>query len=172
MSGLGGLLRRTGLAYLDLLYAHRFDAATPLEETTTALTHAVQQGKHGLGCIATDSTGHARLNCSAGRARRTKGMRRGRPRGLAQIAAVREQSMEQLALSWVLRDPAITSVLTPAVHSHHLENYGDAAHQTRFTPEELAELDACFPRFMPPPISQAMTPHHPCGSIFTPVGDG
>ncbi|MEU5431595.1 aldo/keto reductase [Streptomyces olivoreticuli] len=45
LSGLDSLLQHTGLDYLDLLYAHRYDASTPLEETTAALASAVQQGK-------------------------------------------------------------------------------------------------------------------------------
>ncbi|WP_414167550.1 aldo/keto reductase [Streptoverticillium reticulum] len=45
LSGLDSLLLHTGLDYLDILYAHRFDSGTPLEETTAALASAVQQGK-------------------------------------------------------------------------------------------------------------------------------
>jgi L-glyceraldehyde 3-phosphate reductase len=38
-------LRRMGLAYVDIFYSHRPDAATPLEETMGALASAVHQGK-------------------------------------------------------------------------------------------------------------------------------
>jgi aryl-alcohol dehydrogenase-like predicted oxidoreductase len=38
-------LRRLRVGYVDLYQCHRFDPATPLEETMAALTRAVQQGK-------------------------------------------------------------------------------------------------------------------------------
>lgn len=38
-------LRRTGLAYFDIFYAHRFDGITPLEETMSALSDLVRAGK-------------------------------------------------------------------------------------------------------------------------------
>jgi L-glyceraldehyde 3-phosphate reductase len=38
-------LRRLGLEYVDIFYAHRFDEETPLAETLGALDHIVRQGK-------------------------------------------------------------------------------------------------------------------------------
>ena len=38
-------LRRMGLDYVDIFYAHRFDPDTPLEETVGALDTVVRQGK-------------------------------------------------------------------------------------------------------------------------------
>ena len=38
-------LARMGLEYVDILYSHRFDPETPLEETMGALDTAVRQGK-------------------------------------------------------------------------------------------------------------------------------
>jgi voltage-dependent potassium channel beta subunit len=38
-------LRRIGTDYLDLYFCHRFDAATPLEETVRAMDDLVRQGK-------------------------------------------------------------------------------------------------------------------------------
>ncbi len=38
-------LKRTGLEYFDIFYAHRFDPQTPLEETLGALDTLVKQGK-------------------------------------------------------------------------------------------------------------------------------
>src|SRR5664279_1771257 len=38
-------LRRLGLDYVDIFYSHRFDPATPLEETMGALDAAVRAGK-------------------------------------------------------------------------------------------------------------------------------
>src|SRR5699024_322685 len=38
-------LRRLGVDYVDIFYSHRFDPATPLEETMGALDSLVRQGK-------------------------------------------------------------------------------------------------------------------------------
>jgi L-glyceraldehyde 3-phosphate reductase len=38
-------LRRMGLDYVDIFYSHRFDPATPLEETMGALDHIVRSGR-------------------------------------------------------------------------------------------------------------------------------
>ena len=38
-------LKRLGLSYIDILYCHRFDQETPLEETLRALDDLVTQGK-------------------------------------------------------------------------------------------------------------------------------
>ncbi len=45
LSALEMTLRHTGLDCVDILFAHRHDPATPLEETMGALASAVQQGK-------------------------------------------------------------------------------------------------------------------------------
>lgn len=38
-------LRRLGLSYVDIVYSHRFDPETPLEETMGALDYAVRSGR-------------------------------------------------------------------------------------------------------------------------------
>jgi L-glyceraldehyde 3-phosphate reductase len=45
LSSLDQSLKRMDLDYVDILYSHRFDPETPLEETMGALDHAVRQGK-------------------------------------------------------------------------------------------------------------------------------
>jgi L-glyceraldehyde 3-phosphate reductase len=45
LASLDQSLRRMGLDYVDIFYSHRFDPETPVEETVTALDHAVRQGK-------------------------------------------------------------------------------------------------------------------------------
>ncbi len=39
------LAKRMGLEYVDIFYSHRVDENTPMEETASALAHAVQSGK-------------------------------------------------------------------------------------------------------------------------------
>ena len=45
LSSLDQSLKRMGLEYVDIFYAHRPDPETPLEETMGALDHAVRSGK-------------------------------------------------------------------------------------------------------------------------------
>jgi L-glyceraldehyde 3-phosphate reductase len=62
-------------------------------------------------------------------------------RALAEVARQRGQSLAQLALSWVLRDPRVTSALIGASSVTQLEENLAAAQNTTFSPEELAEID-------------------------------
>jgi L-glyceraldehyde 3-phosphate reductase len=62
-------------------------------------------------------------------------------RALAEIAAARGQSLAQLALSWALRDPRVTSVLIGASSVTQLEENLAAAGRSDFTEEELAAID-------------------------------
>lgn len=45
MASLDQSLKRMGLDYVDLFYSHRYDPATPLEETLQAMVDIVRQGK-------------------------------------------------------------------------------------------------------------------------------
>jgi L-glyceraldehyde 3-phosphate reductase len=62
-------------------------------------------------------------------------------RALAGIAEARGQSLAQLALSWALRDPRVTSVLIGASSVAQLEENLAAAGRSDFTEEELAAID-------------------------------
>ena len=45
LASLDQSLARLGLDYVDIFYSHRFDSETPVEETMSALDHAVRSGK-------------------------------------------------------------------------------------------------------------------------------
>jgi L-glyceraldehyde 3-phosphate reductase len=62
-------------------------------------------------------------------------------RALSQIAQARGQTLAQLALSWALRDPRVTSVLIGASSVAQLEENLGAAGHTTFTHDELAAID-------------------------------
>jgi L-glyceraldehyde 3-phosphate reductase len=64
-----------------------------------------------------------------------------RVRGLNEVARARGQSLAQLALSWVLRDPRMTSAVIGASSVAQLEENLAAAGRTTFSPEELATID-------------------------------
>lgn len=64
-----------------------------------------------------------------------------RARALAKIAERRGQSLAQLALAWVLRDPRVTSALIGASSARQVEENVVALDKLSFTAEELAEID-------------------------------
>lgn len=61
---------------------------------------------------------------------------------LAGIAESRGQTLSQLALSWVLRDPVVTSALIGASRPEQITENIQAVHRTEFTQEELNEIEA------------------------------
>jgi L-glyceraldehyde 3-phosphate reductase len=63
-------------------------------------------------------------------------------RTLNDIAAGRGQSLAQLALAWVLRDPRVTSVVVGASSVRQLEDSVAAIDHATFEPDELAAIDA------------------------------
>ncbi|MEY4367866.1 MAG: hypothetical protein RLZ28_1281 [Actinomycetota bacterium] len=64
-----------------------------------------------------------------------------RAKALNDIAAQRGQSLAQLALSWVLRHPQVTSALIGASSVAQLEQNFEAIGTKAFTQSELAEID-------------------------------
>ena len=64
-----------------------------------------------------------------------------RVRGLNQIAAARGQSLAQMALAWVLRDPRVTTTLIGASSSAQIRENVAALQQLGFTQEELSAID-------------------------------
>jgi L-glyceraldehyde 3-phosphate reductase len=65
-----------------------------------------------------------------------------RARGLNDFAAGRGQTLAQLALSWVLRQPTVTSAIIGASSVAQLEQNVAALDAAPFTAEELASIDA------------------------------
>ncbi len=64
-----------------------------------------------------------------------------RARALNEIAKRRGQSLAQLAIAWVLRDPRVTSALIGASSAKQIAENVDALKNLEFTSEELAEID-------------------------------
>ena len=64
-----------------------------------------------------------------------------RARGLNAIAEARGQSLAQLALLWVLRQPSVTSALIGASSVAQLDDNLDALHGAPLTAEELAAIE-------------------------------
>ena len=64
-----------------------------------------------------------------------------RIRALNAIAERRGQTLAQMAIAWVLRDPRVTSALIGARTVEQLDNSLDAVKNLGFSSEELAEID-------------------------------
>ena len=62
-------------------------------------------------------------------------------RALNRIAGKRGQTLAQLAISWVLRDPRVTSALIGASSVEQLDDSLDAAGNVTFEPAELKSID-------------------------------
>jgi len=65
----------------------------------------------------------------------------GRIRALDAIAGRRGQTLAQMAIAWVLRDPRITAALIGARTVEQLDDSLDAVNRLAFDAEELAEID-------------------------------
>ncbi|HQH68922.1 MAG TPA: aldo/keto reductase, partial [Candidatus Hydrogenedentes bacterium] len=68
-----------------------------------------------------------------------------RVRQLAELANARGQSVAQLAIAWVLRDPRVTSALIGARTPEQVKDCVGALDNLVFTDEELATIDRLFP---------------------------
>lgn len=197
LSSLDRLLQSTGLEYIDVCLAHRYDPNTPIEETATALADAVRQGKAlyaGLSSYAPAVAYRAAevlrdlrsplAFCEASYSlldrwvenglldvlqRQGIGFVAGAPlahgtlvdhptihshgqdpflgdevsalRALASMSVKRGQSLSQLAISWLLRNSRVTSVLISTRNLAHLvENY-ESLSGINFTPAEEGKVD-------------------------------
>lgn len=65
-----------------------------------------------------------------------------RVRRLAALAQDRGQSLAQMALAWVLREPVVTTALIGASRPAQIRDCLGALKNTRFSPEELAVIDS------------------------------
>jgi L-glyceraldehyde 3-phosphate reductase len=82
----------------------------------------------------------ARDDSYLSRDRVTEGLR-SRVRQLSEIAAARGQTMAQMAIAWVLRQPAVTSALIGASRPSQVEDAVAALSHLHFGAEELAAID-------------------------------
>ena len=62
-------------------------------------------------------------------------------RALDRMAKARGQSLAQMAIAWILRDPRVTSALVGASSVEQLDNTLDALKNLSFTDDELKKID-------------------------------
>ncbi|MGH8179168.1 MAG: L-glyceraldehyde 3-phosphate reductase [Steroidobacter sp.] len=208
LASLDQSLRRMGLDYVDIFYSHRYDPATPLEETMGALDAAVRSGRalyvgvssygpektrqaaailrelktpfvihqpsysmlnrwvedglldvlqqEGVGCIAFSPLAQGMLTGrylngipAASRAAQEGSLQRGmlsernldNVRALNHIAQRRGQTLAQMSIAWVLRQPAMTSALIGASRWSQIEECLGALDSPQFSQDELQQID-------------------------------
>lgn len=201
-------LKRMNLDYVDVFYSHRYDPATPLEETMQALVDIVRQGKAlyvgiskypadkardayeylkardvkclvyqgrynmfdrevereilpgakeaGVGFTAFSPLAQGLLSdryldsipsdSRIGRGGYLKESDLTAPvldkvRALNEIARRRGQSLAQMAVAWLLRDSAVTSVIVGVSSQAQLAANIEALHGPEFSSEELAAIE-------------------------------
>jgi L-glyceraldehyde 3-phosphate reductase len=211
LASLDQSLKRMGLDYVDIFYSHRPDLDTPVDETMSALDHAVRSGKslyagisnysaeqttravailhelgtpclihqpkysmfertpektglfdvlskEGVGCIAFTPLAQGLLTNrylqgipGDSRASKSHGFlkpkdiddrRLGQVRALNEIARKRGQSLAQMALAWVLRQPCMTSALIGASRVEQVEQNVAALQNLEFAAEELQRIES------------------------------
>jgi len=113
-------------------------------------------GELGIGCIAFSPLAQGMLTskyldgvpedsrAKRGRSLQSRLLSEGniaRIRALNTIAERRGQTLAQMALTWVLRDPRVTSALIGARSVAQLDDSLDALKGANLTAEELAEID-------------------------------
>ena len=209
LASLDQSLGRLGLDYVDIFYSHRFDPATPLEETMGALAHAVRSGKalyaglsnydpaqttqaaqilrqlgtpclihqprysmldrvpeqglfdvllrEGIGSIVFSplSKGVLSNRYFSGLPADARAVRDPRflkpdqitPALLAKthqldaLARQRGQSLAQMALAWVLRQPAVTTALIGASKTSQIDDNVGAIKNLTFAQDELTAIE-------------------------------
>ena len=60
---------------------------------------------------------------------------------LNEIAHDRNQTLSQMALAWLLRDPVVTSVIIGTTSVEHLRDNLKATEHLTFTAEEIQQID-------------------------------
>jgi L-glyceraldehyde 3-phosphate reductase len=113
-------------------------------------------GQEGIGCIAFSPLAQGMLTSryldgipAGSRASRNDSLSPdqlsestvGRLRALNEIARTRDQTLAQMALTWVLRDERVTSALIGASSIGQLQENLEAVNGPAFTPEQLADID-------------------------------
>jgi L-glyceraldehyde 3-phosphate reductase len=112
--------------------------------------------KHGMGCIAFTPLAQGLLTSKylhdvpkGSRATAGKSLlpefinetTRERLRALNDIAKRRGQTLAQMAIAWVLRDPRMTTALIGASRPEQIDENVGALARLDFSPEELAQID-------------------------------
>jgi L-glyceraldehyde 3-phosphate reductase len=160
-------LKRMGVDYVDIFYSHRPDPNTPMEETMMALDQIVRSGKALYAGISSyDAAQTAKASailkelgtpCLIHQPKYSMFVRwvengaiasedispevLSKVKRLNEIASRRIQSLAQMALTWLMKDNRITSVLIGASSVLQLDDNLDSLGNINFSAEELQAIE-------------------------------
>ncbi|EHK96211.1 putative Voltage-gated potassium channel subunit beta-1 [Glarea lozoyensis 74030] len=160
VEGTNAALERLGLSYVDLIYAHRADRDTPMEETVRAFNHIIETGlttfsplKLGIltGKYNDGVPKDSRLGASTDKFVEGFNKNVGDEKWQKEIEIVKnlkpiadklEVTQAALALAWVLRNKNVSSAITGASRPEQVYESAKAfAVVKKLTPEILDEID-------------------------------
>jgi L-glyceraldehyde 3-phosphate reductase len=107
----------------------------------SVLAQGLLTGKYSDGIPADSRVARGMGNGAISADRLTPGLIE-KVKQLAVLAKARGQTLAQMALAWVLRDPRVTSALTGASHPQQVLDSVKALENLAFSPNELAQIDA------------------------------
>ena len=156
-------LKRLGTDYVDIFYHHRPDPHTPLTETMSALDYIVRSGRALYAGISNyDAEGTARAAAILNELGTPLLIHQARysmidrwvehgvtmyltsdsiESSIQKYAKSREQTISQLAISWLLEKRYVTSVLTGASSPKQLKENISAANAIKFSKEEVEKTE-------------------------------
>ena len=159
MQAIDGSLQRMGLDFIDLIYCHRPDPHTPIEETVRAMSDIITQGKalywgtsewsasdiHAAWHLA-DRHGWHKPVMEQPEYNLFHRQRVEKNNAVSQLMPIAEElgaSLAQLALAWVAKNPRVSTVITGASKLSQLQqNLGALAVIDKLTPELMARIEA------------------------------
>ena len=138
LASLDQSLQRMGLPYVDIFYHHHMDSNTPPEETMSALAQGMLTDRylHGIPEDSRIKTDGRFLHAADLTEKRLHQIH-----ALNELAVSRGQTLAEMALSWVLRDGIVTSVLIGASKPSQILDHIKALENTAFSEEEQVKID-------------------------------
>ncbi|WP_152049066.1 aldo/keto reductase [Enterobacter hormaechei] len=141
LASLDQSLNRMGVEYVDIFYSHRVDENTPMEETAAALAQGLLTGKYLNGIPDGSRMQREGKKVRGLTEKMLTEANLSSLRLLNEMAHARGQTMAQMALSWLLKDERVTSVLIGASRPEQLEENVQALNNLRFSEDELMRID-------------------------------
>ena len=138
LASLDQSFQRMGLPYVDIFYHHHMDSNTPPEETMSALAQGMLTDRylHGIPEDSRIKTDGRFLHAADLTEKRLHQIH-----ALNELAVSRGQTLAEMALSWVLRDGIVTSVLIGASKPSQILDHIKALENTAFSEEEQVKID-------------------------------
>src|SRR6478735_6045455 len=145
MHAIDGSLERFGLDFLDVIFCHRPDPETPVEETVAAMSDIIESGRAhywGVSEWSADESRAALPGYEWLKDGLTNERRNQQVRELMGMAERLDVSVAQLAIAWCAANPHVSTVITGASRPEQVvENMGALRALEQLTPEVKSEIE-------------------------------